>query len=369
MITRRSALAAGAAAALTGCATTSGAGQENGPGKGAWRLARPEEHGLSTPALDAAAQKLAAAGERQGLVVIRGGVLVFERYWATPYAKATPDWRNVSFSSGKSWGATMVGRAYTEGLLGLDDLAAKYHPAAVSGLKPGVTIRHMLTMSSGGTLNVKPSSVPPRRLDDPRPPGPGVEYEWQSVGERGSPPGYGVSIEPGTTFYYDGAVADHLANVVAKASGMTSYRYMMDHVVASMGCESLDYQPEGVDRAGNVRLGGSILMTCRDLARLGQLYLNKGRWNGRQLIAADYIAQAISPSPLNPAYGFLWWLNGTGRTPNAPRSMYMAAGARGQFCFVLPEQDMVIATMGFGAQSLTAEQAFAALNPALPRLA
>lgn len=364
MIDRRAVLAA-SAAVLAPQPVVAAAG-EPGPGRGPWKQGRPEDHGLSAPALEAAADKIGATGERQGLVVVRDGLIVFERYWATPYAKATPDWRNVSFSSGKSWGATMVGRAYTQGLLKLDDLADRYHSASASGLKPEVTIRHMLTMSSGGTLNVKPSSLPPRRLDDPTPPGPGAEYVWQEVGERGSPPGYGVSIPAGTVFYYDGAVADHLANVIAKATGMTSHRYMMTEVVAPMGCETLTYQPEGVDKAGNVRLGGSILMSCRDLARLGQLYLNAGRWDGRQFIASDYIAEAIRPSPLNPSYGFLWWLNTEGRTPNAPRSMYMAAGARGQFCFVLPEQRMVIATMGFGANPLTATDAFDALNPALP---
>ncbi|MGA0607859.1 serine hydrolase domain-containing protein [Phenylobacterium sp. VNQ135] len=336
-----------------------------GPGAGPWRPARPEDHGLSASALEAAAARIGATGERQGLVIIRHGRLVFERYWETPYARATPEWRNVSFSAGKSFGATMVGRAITEGLLKLDDLAARYHPPERSGLKPDVTIRHMLTMTSGGTLNVKPSSVPPRRLDDPGPPGPGVEYAWQPQGEPGSPPGYGISIPPGRTFYYDGAVADHLADVVAAASGMTSHRYMMTHVVRPLGCERLIYQPEGIDRAGNIRLGGSILLSCRDLARLGQLYLDGGRWGGRTLIDAGYIREATSPSPLNPAYGFLWWLNGTGRVPNAPRSMYMAAGARGQFCFVLPEQDVVVATMGFGRDALTAERAFDALNPAL----
>lgn len=365
MIDRRALLAA-SAAVLAPQPVVAAGGREPGPGRGPWSQGRPDEHGLSAAALERAAEAIGSTGERQGLVIVRDGVIVLERYWDTPYARAQPDWRNVSFSSGKSWGGTMVGRAYTQGLLKLDDPAERYHPASASGLKPEVTIRHMLTMSSGGTLNVKPSSVPPRRLDDPAPPGPGAEYQWQTVGERGSPPGYGVSIPAGTRFYYDGAVADHLANVVAKASGMTSHRYMMSEVVAAMGCETLTYQPEGVDKAGDVRLGGSILMSCRDLARLGQLYLNGGRWDGRQLIAADYIAQAIAPSPLNASYGFLWWLNHEGRTPNAPRSMYMAAGARGQFCFVLPEQRMVVATMGFGANSLTAVQAFEVLGPALP---
>jgi CubicO group peptidase (beta-lactamase class C family) len=98
----------------------------------------------------------------------------------------------------------------------------------------------------------------------------------------------------------------------------------------------------------------------------GQLYLNGGRWAGQQLIDAAYIHDAISPSALNPAYGYLWWLNTTGRTAAAPRSMYFAAGARGQFCFTLPEQDMVIATMGFGAAQLSADAAWDVLRQVLP---
>ncbi|NQE61343.1 serine hydrolase [Caulobacter sp. RHG1] len=336
-----------------------------GPGRGPWGIAKPESAGLSTKALDQAADILGTAGERQGLVIIRGGRLVYERYWANAWHEARPDWRNVSFSSGKSWGATLVGRAYTQGLLGLDDLTTRYHPAAVSGLRPETTIRHLLTMTSGGTLVVKPSSKPPRRLDDPALPGPGVEYARQAEGEPGSPPGYGRDIPAGARFYYDGAAADHLADIVASATGRTSLRYMMDEVVAPLGCETFRYQPEGVDAAGQIRIGGSIELSCRDMARLGQLYLDRGVWGGKRLIAEDYIVAAGAPSPLNPSYGFLWWLNTQGRVPKAPKDMIFAAGARGQFCFVCPDQDLVVATMGFGAAQLSAEQAWAALAPAL----
>ncbi|MDP1601084.1 serine hydrolase [Phenylobacterium sp.] len=341
---------------------------EQGPGAGPWRKGQPEAHGLSSETLNRAAETLAVADERQGLVVIRNGVLVYERYWRNDYHLASPEWRNVSFSSGKSWGSTMVGLAYTKGLLGLDDLAARYRRPDMSGLRPETTIRHLLTMTSGGTLNVKPSSRPPRRLDDPRPPGPGVEYAWEKVGEKGSPPGYGVWLPAGQAFYYDGAAADHLADIVAAAAGVSSHRFMMEQIVSPLGCENFNYQPEGVDRNDNVRFGGSIVLSCRDMARLGQLYLNGGRWDGRQLIDADYIGQATSPSPANPSYGFLWWLNAAARVPNAPASMFFAAGARGQFCFVLPDQEMVIATMGFGAAQLSAEAAWDALAPAISQL-
>jgi len=368
MLARRSFLTAAAATTLSACATTASPAREAGPGKGPWRLSSPEAHGLSSGALESAAAMLGAAGERQGLVVIRRGELVFERYWANAWARAVPEWQNVSFSSGKSWGSTMVGRAVTLGRLDIDDYVSRYHPSDVSGLKPETRIRHLLTMTSGGTMNMKPSSVPPRKLADTSPPGPGAEYEWYKEAERGTPPGYGRTIQPGSGFFYDGAPADHLADIVAAAVGKSSRRFMLEDVVAPLGCEHFSYQPEGVDHNDNVRIGGSILISCRDMARLGQLYLNKGRWAGRQLVAADYIRDATTPSAHNPAYGYLWWLNASGRTPNAPRSMYFAAGARGQFCFVLPDHDMVIATMGFGEKQLSATEAWAALGPALPAI-
>jgi CubicO group peptidase (beta-lactamase class C family) len=367
MLTRRTLLASAAAStALSACISFPDNPISPGPGRAAWKRSTPGAHGLSQSALDTAATQLSAAGERQGLVVIRHGELVYEKYWANAWARAEPSWKNVTFSAGKSWGATMVGRAATQGKLMVDDLASKYHPSAVSGLKPQTTIRHLLTMSSGGTMNMKPSSKPPKKLDDATPPGPGVEYEWYKEAEKGTPPGYGLTIQPGEQFFYDGAPADHLADIVAKAVGRSSHRYMLEEVVAPLGCENFSYQPEGVDKNDNVRIGGSILISCRDLARLGQLYLNEGRWGGQQLIANTYIREAISPSKLNAGYGYLWWLNGAGRVPAAPRSMYYAAGARGQFCFVLPQHDTVIATMGYGATQLSADAAWAALAAVLP---
>lgn len=339
----------------------------NDPGLGPWEHVDANELGLSLTAIKKAANTLGAKGERQGIVIIRNGKLAYEQYWENEYALAKPEWKNVSFSSGKSWGSTMVGLAVTEGHLSVNELASKYHPAKVSGLKPSTTIKHLLTMSSGGTMNMKPSSVRPKKLSDKTPPGPGAEYEWYKEAEKGTPPGYGISIEPGTQYFYDGAPADHLANIVTAAVGKSSHRYMIENVVAALGCENFQYQPEGVDKDDNVRFGGSILMSCRDLARLGQLYLNGGIWNGKQFIAEPYIRDAIASSELNPAYGYLWWLNYTGRIKTAPRNMYYAAGARGQFCFTLPEYNMVIATMGFGKEALSAEDAWTALTPILPR--
>lgn len=332
-----------------------------------WPMGTPSDFGLDPLKLDTAAARLAAAEERQGLAIIRDGRLVFERYWANDYHRAEPTWRNVSFSVGKSFGATMVGRAVTQGYLGVDDLASKYVSSDRTGLHTDTKVRHLLTMSSGGSLVTKPSSKPPRRLDDTRRHGPADEYRRAAAHseERGAPEGYGVSIEPGTTFFYDGGAADHLAEIVSAATGTASYDYMKREVLAPLGCRHTDYQAEGIDSNGDIRIGGSMLISCRDLARLGQLYLDDGRWRGRQLIDPDFIRVAISPSQLNPSYGFLWLLNREGRVAKAPRSMYFAAGARGQYCFVLPDERIVVATMGFGKAKLVAAEAWDALSPAL----
>jgi CubicO group peptidase (beta-lactamase class C family) len=374
MQTRRSFLAKGLAAtslaAMGGIAaprlTFASSNSSGGPGRGPWKKVSAASVGLSNDALMKAVEQLGMKGERQGLVVIRHGKLAFEHYWANDWARAVPEWQNVSFSSGKSWGSTMAGRAVTQGKLTVDDLTSKYHPSEVSGLKPKTTVKHLLTMTTGGTLSRKPSSKPPKKLSDHSPPGPGVEYEMAKEPQAGSPPGYATTMQPGEQFFYDGAAVDHLADVVAGAVGKSSHRYMLEEVVAPLGCEHFTYQPEGIDKNDNVRIGGSILISCRDMARLGQLYLNGGRWNGQQLIAESYIREAITASKLNPGYGYLWWLNYDGRNKAAPRSMYFAAGARGQFCFTLPEHDMVIATMGFGAEQLSADEAWNALGQVLP---
>ena len=329
-------------AASTACA----AGRE-GPGAGPWAHGDPSAHGLDRNRLEAAAERIGAMGGRQGLVVVKDGVIVFERYWAGPYFRADPTQRNVSFSSGKSWGSAVVGVAVAKGLLRIDDPVSRYHPPERSGLHPDTTLRHLLTMSSGGTLVAKPSSKRPRKLGEGDPgPRDGLDYVRLSEPEPGRPPGYGATIAPGSMFHYDGVPADHLSDVVAAASGQSSHAFATEELMTPLGVENLNYQPEGIDPRGNIRIGGSMELSVRDMARLGQLWLNGGRWAGRQLVDADYVRQAVTPSARNMDYGFLWWLNTSGRLP-APCSMFNASGAFGQYVFVIPEERLVVATMGF----------------------
>ena len=322
-----------------------------GPGRGPWRTATPESKGLEPGRLDAMAAAIAPQQGRQGLVVVRDGVIVYERYWANDYHPARPDWRNVSFSSAKSWGAAMVGVAVRQGRLRVDDPILPHHGPERFGFRPETTVRHLLNMTSGGTLWRKPSSRRPAQLGEAREPRPGGDYIMASDEQPRSdgswpPDGYGRPLPPGVAFWYSGADCDHLADVIAGAVGRPSLDYITEELFRPIGGEHIGYQPEGVDPRRNIRVGGSMELSVRDLARLGQLWLNRGRWGGQQLVDGAFVDQAITGSPQNPNYGFLWWLNTSGRLPG-PRRLAYAYGAFGQMAYVLPDERIVVATMGY----------------------
>jgi len=344
--------------------------REQGPGNRPWAFDRPEAHGLDSAKLKAAGDLVGKLGDRQGLVIVRDGVIVYEDYWHGDYHQATPVWRNVSFSAAKSWGGAIVGVAVTKGLLNVNDLVEKYHKPEDSGFRPGTTIRNVLQMASGGTLIIKPSTRRAALKTNNPAPGLGIDYLKVIKPVAEAPPGYGTTLQPGKQYYYDGEPADHLANVVAGAARISSHKFAVAELLTPLGVENFNYQPEGIDSHDDIRMAGSIEMSCRDFARLGQLYLNGGRWNGRQLIAESYIRESVTPSPTNPNYGYLWHLNTNGmRMPGAPRSLYMAAGNYAQLCMVLPQQNMVIATMGFGTtpgQRQAGPDIWKALAPAIP---
>lgn len=94
---------------------------------------------------------------------------------------------------------------------------------------------------------------------------------------------------------------------------------------------------------GGAHWGGGIFISALDHARLGLLISRKGEWDGRQLLSKTYIADMLTPSPTNPDYGFLWWLNrGRARFPNATEGSHFALGAGSNIIWIEPENDLVV---------------------------
>ncbi len=94
--------------------------------------------------------------------------------------------------------------------------------------------------------------------------------------------------------------------------------------------------------SGGTRWGGGLWMDSLDHARFGLLISRDGNWNGKQIISSQWIEQATRAQGMNPEYGYLWWLNTTGRWPAAPKTCFSAQGAGDNSIWIDREHDLVV---------------------------
>ena len=284
------------------------------------------------------------------LMLVRHGKVVAEGWWA-PYA--APD-VHIIYSATKSFTSTAVGFAVQEGRLGVNDLVLAHFPEFAppnpSAQLKKMRVRDLLTMTTGHQNN-------PMDFMRARTAG-----DW-TRGFLEAP----VEHKPGTHFLYDSGASYVLAALVQKVTGQTVEAYLEPRLFAPLGIEQHPWgmSPEGVDLGD-----GGLSLTTEDLAKFGQFYLQKGVWQGRQLLSAQWIEAATSRQTStgsdpegnwDAGYGYQIWRNKT--------TGYRADGALGQYCFVLPEQDVVLAvTSGTadlqGVMDLVWTHLLPALHPA-----
>lgn len=286
----------------------------------------PGAEGVDPAGLSAFLDALDAADdvELHSLMVLRHGRVIAEGWWA-PYS---PDRPHLLYSLSKSFTATAAGFAVAEGLLDLDAPVVSYFDGFAADVTDPrsrrMLVRHVAAMASGHRSDTFTEAF--RR--DPEEPVRGFLL---------TPP----DEEPGTVFAYNQPCTYTLAAIVQQVTGEALTDYLAPRLFAPLGIERYGWQqhPPGRD------LGFSgFHATTAAVAHLGQLYLQRGRWAGRPLLPAEWVAEATRPHVANPdgpepdwrqGYGFQFWMS---------RHGYRGDGAFGQFCVVLPEQDVVVAT-------------------------
>ncbi|MGC5019641.1 serine hydrolase domain-containing protein [Micromonospora sp. DT47] len=264
-----------------------------------------------------------------GVVRHRGEVIAT---WGDP---AKPE---MLFSGTKSVLATLAGLAFDRGLLAPDALLLDTldHPILTRLRLDGITWEHLLQQTSGwsGELWGKPT---------------GVDAQSRREGfEREGPPGTGWAYNDvrvnllclALTLLFRRPLDDELRESVLDPLGASrswSWHGYADSVVDIGG------RPVPVV-SGGAHWGGGLWISAADLALLGELHLTGGRWQGRRLLSAGWVARAWSPCALNPDYGYLWWRNDAGRIqPGAPTSGRCARGNGGRhLLWVDPDRDLVI---------------------------
>lgn len=314
-----------------------------------WPIAKPDDAGLDGTRLCGIAARLKATDANvHGVVIVRSGKLVFEQYFAgldMPWgdvagryefdAMALHDMRSVT----KSVVSLLLGIALDRKLIAsLDEPVMKFFPEYAELRTPDwdrITLRHLVKMTSGLQWD---ENLPWNEKND----------EWHLVNDA-DPLRYvfqkPFAFAPDTVWTYNGGGTDLLGKVIEKASAMRIDAFARDALFEPLGITDwklLDYLNGKQATAAGLRL------SPRDAAKLGQLVLNKGTWNGRQIVSAEWIADSIKPRFQAIGYfgglfyyGYQWWM---GRTLAGDKEVQWIAGVGlgGQRLIVVPDLDLVV---------------------------
>ncbi len=295
----------------------------------------PEAQGVSSPELLAFLEAVGKSEhEFHSFMMVRHGQVVAEGWWS-PYA---PDLNHMLYSLSKSFTSTAVGFAVTEGRLKVEDPVISFFPddlpATVSGNLTALKVKHLLTMSVGHAEDSTPFIT---KTDN-----------WVKTF-------LALPIEntPGSTFLYNSGASYMLSAIVQELTGRKVIDYLGPRLFQPLAIEGMTWEtcPRGINTGG-----WGLAIQTEGLAKFGQLYLQKGFWNGSQILPAAWIEEATTSKIQQPAapgqdlaearktndwlqgYGYQFW--------RSRHDAYRADGAFGQYTFVLPDQDAVICITG-----------------------
>ncbi|MFT3890051.1 MAG: serine hydrolase [Anaerolineales bacterium] len=312
----------------------------------------PEAEGISSLAIlnfiKAVEQHVHPLDAMQGFMLLRHGNVVAEGWWA-PYG---PQLQHSMYSLSKSFTSTAIGLAVAEGRLTVDDPVLKFFPddapSNPSENLKSMRVRHLLSMNTG------------HKEDTTRHVFGGKDENWARAFLS-----LPVEYQPGTWFVYNTAATYMLSAIITKLTGESLVDYLRPRIFDPLGIENPFWEtdPRGINVGGT-----GLHIKTEDIARFGQMYLQKGMWQGQRLVPEAWIAEATktisdtSNTQTNPdwsvGYGYQFW--------RCRHNAYRGDGAFGQYCIVMPEQDAVLAiTSGLKDMQIILDKVWEHLLPAM----
>ncbi|WP_057767115.1 serine hydrolase domain-containing protein [Cytobacillus praedii] len=304
-----------------------------------WQIADPADLGKETEKLSNLEPLITTEySNLNGIVVVKNGVIVYERYY-NGYGR---DHVHHVASVTKSVLSALIGIAIdSESIKNADqkvlDFFPEYSALDASRQKREVTIRHLLTMTAPYPFEDWHEPLDKMCMQPDW-----VNYTLDILGQKGS-------IGP---FKYSTAGAHLLSAIITRSTGQSAREYANEHLFKPLGMREIpDYTMEAFgfddlfgknvkgwvnDPNGYSTGGWGLTLTPRDMARFGFLYLNHGMWDNNQIISQTWVQESTAMNPNN--YGYLWWL----RKENGFYA-YSALGDGGNVICCIPEKDLVVA--------------------------
>jgi CubicO group peptidase (beta-lactamase class C family) len=289
----------------------------------------PEEEGVSSKAISEWIKSYSSEKhELHSIMILRHGKVIAEG-WAKPYAA---ELKHSMYSVSKSWTSTAIGLLVDEGKLSVTDKVISFFPE-YSDIKTNqylqdLRVKDLLTMSAGHKVEPIRAIVP-------------FSDNWLKGFLSAA-----TDYKPGTKFLYNTLATYVLSAIVQKVSGQTTLTYLDGKLLKPLGIQQIDWEkdPKGINVGG-----WGIRVKTEDMAKLGQLYLQKGKWNGKQILSEKWVNEATSkqieqePEARQSKKDSSDWLQGYGyQFWRSRNGAFRADGAYGQYIIVFPEKDAVV---------------------------
>ncbi|SDI43617.1 MULTISPECIES: serine hydrolase domain-containing protein [Bradyrhizobium] len=318
-----------------------------------WTTASPESVGLDGARLCGIAARLKEMeADVHSVVIVRHGKLVFEQYfpgydepWGQDGGQHTFDAtiKHDMRSASKSVVSLLVGIAIDRGLIAsVDEPVVKFYPEHADVQSAGwdqITLRHLLTMSSGMQWDEN------RGWTDPKNDEPHLGSEADPIRYVLSKP---VAKPPDALWTYNGGSTDLLGNILERVSGNPLEAFAREVLFQPLGINDVEWM--NYPKNAKVASAAGLRIRPRDAAKIGQLVLDQGAWRGKQIVSADWIAQSVRPRFQAIGYfsglffyGQQWWL-GRSISEGTEVKWIAAMGSGGQRIFIVPDRDLVVMT-------------------------
>ncbi|CAM4296637.1 class C beta-lactamase-related serine hydrolase [Cytophagaceae bacterium 50C-KIRBA] len=289
----------------------------------------PEAEGVSSAAIEQFIDSFdAKKHELHSVMILRHGKVIAEAWWK-PYAA---NLKHSMYSVSKSWTSTAIGFAVAEKKIQVSDKVINYFPEYPDlANKPYIadlSIQNLLTMSVGHEVEPLRGVV-------------ATQTDWVKGFLSAS-----IAHQPGTKFLYNTLATYMLSAIIQKVTGQKVVDYLDPRLFKPLGIQGVDWEvdPQGINTGG-----WGIRVKTEDMAKLGQLYLQQGKWKGKQILPAAWVAEATSkhidqdPSASAEKKSNSDWLQGYGyQFWRCRNGAFRADGAYGQYIVMMPEQDAVV---------------------------
>ncbi len=310
-----------------------------------WRRAAPDQVGLDDGRIKDLVGRLRdnRIPGVHSLVIVRQGYLAVEEYFNGSSRETVHTLQSVT----KSVTSLLLGIAVGQGAVpGVTQTVTSFFPEYpdllnLDARKQAMTLRDVLTMRTGLDWSEDPyEGSPLQQLNAIRTGWLRFVLDWP------------MREQPGTRFEYNSGGVIVLGGVIYNTTGLVADEFARRKLFDPIGVGPAYWYKGGPNDLPH--MGGGLNLRALDMARIGYLVLRGGRWNSQQVVPTGWLEASLAPSVLRPRtfsgypvdYGYLWWLlplDGSGSTGDPNRTIYTASGAQGQWIFVIPRYDVVIA--------------------------